>query len=75
MRAGFIFTPSIITLPFLHASAAIDLVLNIRAAHNHLSSLASIKLMIIYLKTDKSFEFTTMSTNPKEFIYKQTMDR
>ena len=48
-REGFTFTLLMVTRPFLHASAAIDLVLKMRAAHSHLSILASMITVSPYL--------------------------
>ena len=46
MRAGLACAPLMHTLPFLHASAAMVRVLKIRAAHIHLSILASAIVML-----------------------------
>lgn len=37
VREGLALAPFTVTRPFLHASAAMERVLNMRAAHSHLS--------------------------------------
>ena len=57
MREGFTLVPPTVTRPFLHASAAMERVLNIRAAHSHLSILASSAIYLFLL-----YWFIVMST-------------